>query len=67
MAGGKGYTRYKEIVINKCLECGADCGPVLVAKTKATKEQGIPTGMMWRCTNGHMHRNREYTVELRKF
>lgn len=63
---GKGFARFKEVVINKCLECGEECEIVLVPKSKWTKEQGIPTGKMWRCKNGHMNRTRNYIVEQRR-
>ena len=63
---GKRFTRYKEIVKNICIECGEECVPVQIARTKWTKEKNIPSGMMWRCKNEHIHRTRNHQIDKQR-
>jgi hypothetical protein len=64
---GKTFTaRYKQRSTNLCIECGEKVTIVQVAKTKWTKQQGMPTGMLWRCDNGHLNRIRNHILETVK-
>ena len=63
---GSGFARYKTFVVNKCHTCGIEAKSVKVAKTKWARDQGMETGMMWQCADGHIHRTRDYKIESKK-
>lgn len=62
--GQKVFGLYKKTVKDYCIECGAPAERIKVARTSWTKSQGIPSGLLWRCTKDetHINRTRKYEV-----